>query len=398
MSHDRAHLQRLIGLLWGIDDSARLIRTGTPVPTGHVVVDRMTVLPSLQRPRLLLPAEVPTGAQARLLRAHNEPAYVGPRAMLPALRKALGVEALGSMAGTPIDIVVPAEQAEQTLRHVAGRHLQVNPAELALSVSLHGAHTRPTVRVTGLDGLPLLHLKVGRSAVQIARLGQEQTALRALQLTPPTGVLLSAPLLDVAWHGRRVTGTDALPVDVRRLVSRPADATASLLSDLQASQPMTLERLAGSGWMQELRARVDAAPTPLQEPLHSHLDRITKHYGHTFYGLGRTHGDWLPWNMAWADDGQLAVWDWEHSHPAAPLLLDSLHWHYGMTTMLRNRSVASGVAAVREHVRTMSAAPPGLAAVFFAEHAVRRAAEVVPDDLTSREIALRALRALSLAY
>lgn len=398
MSHDGARLQSLIGLLWGVDDSARLIPAGTPVPVDHVAVDEFVVLPSLQRSRLLLPTAAPTGAQALLLRAHNEPPYVGPRSMLPALRKALGVEALGSMVGPRLQVVVPADQADETLRHVVGRQLRINPAELVLSLSVRGPHARPTVRVHGLDGTPVLFLKVARSPVHIARLGQEQKTLKALQLTPPTGIHLSSPLLDVAWHGRRVTGTAALPLDVRRTQARPPEAVDGLLSDLQASQSMTLRRLQESTWFHELRTRVDAAPVALQEPLHSHLDRITKHYGHTFYGLGRTHGDWVPWNMAWATDGRLAVWDWEHSHAEAPLLLDSLHWHYGITTALRNRSVASGVAAVRQQVRTMSAAPPGLAAVFFAEHAVRRAAEVLPGDLTSREIALRALRALALAY
>lgn len=397
MSHEGSRLGPLVRLLWGADSAARLIPDGRPVPDGHVIVDSFVVLPSLQRPRLLLPAAAPTPARARLLRAHNEPPYVGPRTMLPALRKALQVEPLSSMAGPKVHVVLPVEQGELTLRHVVGRQLRVSPRELVLSLSMRDDGTRPTIRVTGLDGVPLLFLKVADAPLRVGRLGQEQDALRALQLAPAPGIRASAPLVDLHWHGRRVTGVAALPLDPRP-GTRPAEATSSALSDLQASQPMTLERLRESAWLHELRDRVEGAPKPMQEPLHSHLDRITKHYGHTFYALGRTHGDWLPWHMAWTDDGDLAVWDWEHSHAQAPLLLDTLHWHHGIATVLRNRSVASGVSSVRQHVRTMSSAPPGLAPVYFAEHAVRRAAEVLPGDLASREIALRALRALSLAY
>ena len=324
MSHGGARLGPLVRMLWGTGRDARLITGDSPVPAGHVVVDSFVVLPSLQRPRVLIPTAAPTGAQALLLRMHNEPPYVGPRTMLPSLRKALQVEPITSLHGPTVRIALPAEQEQSTLRHLVGRHLRVSPRELVLSMSVRGEGSRPAVRVTGFDGLPLVFLKVEANRLGIGRLGQEQATLAALQLAPSPGLVTGAPLIDVNWHGRRVTGAAALPI-ARHAEPRRADVMSAILSDLQASQPMKLERLHESSWMHELRARVDSAPQPLQEPLHSHLDRITKHYGHTFYGMGRTHGDWLPWNMAWTEDSGLGVWDWEHSHPQAPLLLDTLH-------------------------------------------------------------------------
>lgn len=398
MSHDGARLEPLIRMLWGAEDEARLLPARSAIPDGHVVVDSFMVLPSLQRPRLLLPTAAPPGAQALLLRAHNEPPYVGPRSMLPGLRKGLQLEPLNTMVGTPVRVVLPEHRTGSTLRHLVGRQLRTTPTDLVLSLSLRSDNVRPLVRVAGLDGSPLVFLKVGTTPLHIQRLGREQATLRELQLNPSPGIRTAVPLMDADVHGRRVIGSAALAIDTRRVRSVTPDSVANALSELQASQPMGFERLSNSRWMQELRARVDEAPKPLQEPLHSHLDRINKHYGSTFYAMGRTHGDWVPWNMAWTSEGDLGVWDWEHSHPHAPLLLDSMHWHYGIATVLRNGSVASGVSSVREHVRTMSSAPPGLAAVFFAEHAVRRAEEVRSDDLTSRERALRALRALALAY
>lgn len=41
--------------------------------------------------------------------------------------------------------------------------------------------------------------------------------------------------------------------------------------------------------------------------------------------LGRSHGDWVPWNTARAGTRVIA-WDWEHYRPAAPVGLDAVHW------------------------------------------------------------------------
>lgn len=398
MAHEQAPLPALVRLLWGEHPSrARLLPEHHATPPGHVVVDRLLVTPSLQRPRLLLPADASTVAQSTLLRAYNDVRYLGTRSMRAAILRALQVEPLTGLIGQRVNVVLPEEQAEATLRHLVARHLDVDPGGLLLSAALRETDggLRPTVTVAADDGHPLLFVKVARRRIHTVRLGQEVAALTALRETPVDGLRTASPVFDVAWQGSRVLGVTALPTDDEAITVDDPGVTWPLLSDLQANQPMSLERLNESGWMRQLRARAEGAPEFIRGPLLSHFDRIARHYGHQYFAMGRTHGDWLPWNMARSRDGQLSVWDWEHSHPAAPLLLDPLHWHFGVATVLKGRSIPSGVAAVREQIRHLSAAPPGLAAIFLAEHAVRRAEEVRPDTLASREIAVRALRALS---
>lgn len=396
----RTPLDALARMLWGTRFSGTLLPRGAPLPAGHVVVDRFMVLPSLQRPRFLLPLGATSQAQARLLQSYNDLRYLGPRSMRTALARALQIEPLASRLGTEVVVCLPADQATATLRHLVAQRLDVGVDELVLSTSIREAAggVRPTVTLADRDGTPVLFVKVGERRVHRTRLGQEAEALTALKGNPVPGMHTPSLVIDEDWHGRRVMGVSALPIDAHRVTVNDPGATWPKLSDLQAAQPMFLERLNDSEWMAQLRRRTEHAPDVLYGPLTSHLDRIAKHFGRQFFAMGRTHGDWLPWNMAWGPADELSVWDWEYSHPRGPLLLDPLHWHFGVATMMKGRSFASGLIAVRDQVANLSAAPRGLTAVFLAEHAVRRAEEVRPEEPATTEVAVRALRGLAEAF
>lgn len=54
--------------------------------------------------------------------------------------------------------------------------------------------------------------------------------------------------------------------------------------------------------------------------------RLMERHGDRALPVGCWHGDWVPWNMAWAGD-LVQLWDWEHYEEGVPLGWDPLHYY-----------------------------------------------------------------------
>jgi Phosphotransferase enzyme family len=81
--------------------------------------------------------------------------------------------------------------------------------------------------------------------------------------------------------------------------------------------------------------------------LESVADAIARRWDGWTVDMCMAHGDFVPWNLAVAEDG-LHLWDWEHAHRTAPWPYDAMHFVFQTETLARGRSASSAVSRVKK--------------------------------------------------
>ena len=71
--------------------------------------------------------------------------------------------------------------------------------------------------------------------------------------------------------------------------------------------------------------------------------------------VGRSHGDWVPWNVA-RDGARTWAWDWEHSGEDEAVCLDLVHWHQFVARERSGHDLTASIAlAERRAARDLAA-------------------------------------------
>jgi hypothetical protein len=126
----------------------------------------------------------------------------------------------------------------------------------------------------------------------------------------------------LVWRECEIVLVEPLP---EAAVRYPRDDTAPsmLVSDaLRAGHSRPAAEVGAS-----LAARVSSADDDeLTDQVQIYLEQLREHHPLTPVIVGRSHGDWVPWNVA-HDSRVTWAWDWEHSSSDAAVCLDLVHWH-----------------------------------------------------------------------
>ena len=382
---ERGDLAALGEVLW---PGAELLTGSTGVRQRGALSEReehYVVLPSLAKPRYLLPASLGSTGVARLLRSYN-----GLRPTRT--RWARGVLATGARAGwlpgrRRQQLVVQWRSQDRGLRGLVSEELGRRPEDVALAcgIRVNRGITRPIVTVMDLSGAPLAFVKVARTAVHQRRLRAEHRLLTTLHRAPVTGVHTPAPLFLREWGDSLALGTAPLPGDVEPVGPDDIDRASQHLDDIAALTPHRSSAFADSAWREELLARVDRLSEPAGSRLRAAVDRVAEQHGDVALDHGIGHGDWSFWNLATTPtSGELCVWDWEFGHLGMPQGLDRLHWTFGVSTTIRG--VPAGSAARRQLDRAADGTPEDRArcALHLLEEATRRLEDA---DLGNRRAA-----------
>lgn len=325
MSDATQRLRAVAGLLEAIYPGARAAigpGRGTARRTGSAASAdgswrSFRVLPSRARPRLLVPTDLRGAVRPALQRVSAVDGWrdvAARRGVALLAGSALGDRWPGSTATVgPVD----ESSVESHLGTVVGGDVR-----LTVQIGAERANAKPVLGVyRTVDGREIGFCKVGSTAlagrlVRHESLTLERLAaahLRTLEVPPVlhTGRWGGCDLVLLGTlRGSRGAG-QSLPYGAMREVALVAGTTDPVLVD--------------SPWVRSVRARRVAAAAPHSDWLQTVVTALVERHALLRVPHGTWHGDWGPWNMAWAGDRPV-VWDWERCADGVPVGMDAAHF------------------------------------------------------------------------
>jgi hypothetical protein len=344
----RSRLDDVGAVLWPPPATASLSR-GARLFRGHGR-DRgrdFVVLPSARRPRLLVPAG--RRASAAAVRRYGEPgsvrAWAGSRALALALAAGGASVGLGGRlrvsAGPGTAGPGTADPGAGTIEAYLGSVLGY---EVLISTHLGAARAnrKPVLQLLTPRGESAGFAKVSVNPLTRDLIRAERAALDTLAAEDFRALTVPRVLHYGQWQGREVLVMDALPVWRRRRALRPGQLTAAM-TELTAVGGRSRGPLAGGGYLDRLRSRLEASPAgPDRAALGGALDTLAA--AGPELSFGAWHGDWTGWNMASTAAG-LLVWDWERFACGVPVGFDPLHYRLQSDVVRRRRPPAEAAGA-----------------------------------------------------
>jgi hypothetical protein len=274
---------------------------------------RIRVLPSADRPRLLVP-ERPRRAAAVLSAALRENDSRGARLRNRMLWFGF---ATGTAGAGPGDWAHVATGGIET--HLANRLGE--PVVVAVHLGPPRANRKPVLAVARPDGSLLGFAKLGIDPLSDNLVRNECAALtRLTEATLPT---VAVPhLLEAGnYEGHPLLVQSVLPVSG----SRAADPATLARAQVEVARGfgVTTSHLTDASYLHTLRSRAEAVSSQAAR-LTSLVDRLRADHADAVVSFGCWHGDWRSVNVA-TGEGRTWVWDWERFAEDVPLGFDALH-------------------------------------------------------------------------
>ena len=343
------------------------------------------LIAGIHRPPLMVPAERRLAAAA--VRRHSRPrsaaARMGVRALCLGLGAGMGGSALRWALRGRVQIATPAGAGtiDEHLKTVLSRDLAVS-----MYLGPARANRKPVLQLLGPGGEPAGFAKIGVNPLTRSLVRAEHDALVRLSQARLAEITVPQVLHYDTWRGLEVLVLSALPTWLPPHRLR-APRLVAAMTELAGVAGWRQEPLAGSCYLQKLRARLAAADhTPERTALAQALGDIAARGGQEPLTLGAWHGDWSPWNMASGGNG-LLVWDWERFATGVPLGFDALH-HQLQTEVIGARSDPQAAAR-----RCLDRAPRDLAPFGLSPAQARLTAVLYLTELATRYLADRQAQA-----
>ena len=320
-SNRSEHLREVADLLWPAPLRWELGR-----PARRPAVDayqELVVVPSAADPRLLVPTD-PRAAAAALL---NSQSGSGRRERVRALVLATVFRlGLGSRLFRDRLRVLPPTTgalptAETSLKAHLDRLLHTD-GSWALPVTRARANRKPVLQVLSTGGEPVAFVKVGTNELTRQLVRSEQRSLTTLAPLLAT-TRVPEVLASSDWQQLALLALSPLPLR-RRASAAPRDVVTRAAVEIFEAGGLVTAALGESAYWHELRKRLTDLSGPHQDVLLESWEELDRHAGRLVLPFGSWHGDWAPWNMAWADD-TLLVWDLERFAQGVPAGLDLVH-------------------------------------------------------------------------
>ncbi len=273
------------------------------------------MLPSAERPRLLLPAGLPAAASAALRRYSHD---LGPRQRVTRVLTATAVRAglADRVLRDRLHVTGAGESIEDHLGELVGRRVVVS-----VGLGSARANRKPILHVLTPRGEPVAFVKVGDTAMARELIAGEAAALDRLAERYFGTLRVPRVLHYGEWRGLDLLVLTPLPTGALSLRSRRGAPVAAMRELTGATIHVPLS--ASTFWQR-------FAGVPIEDPdqrkrFADAAGRIGETYGGDEVAFGAWHGDWTPWNMAW-HGGRVQLWDWERFDPDVPAGLDLLHY------------------------------------------------------------------------
>ncbi len=288
-----------------------------PRPQAYVV------LPNLDRPRYVLPANAPAAAAAHLRTGSGA---VGGLVAHAVARPAIRAGAL--RLAYRRTLTVPAGTRDHpTLADRISHELGLGPLAVSVAIGPPRPNRKPVIRLTDGRGRAVAWAKVGTSTHAAALVRHEDAFLTGPGPISLRQAGIDAPtrLAQFTWKGHPVVAVSALParvgVRVRTLplTAEAITAIANCDSVDEAPGPAV-----DSSWWKQVETELADVTGPRRRAAGRAAEAVFDQLRHVELRYGRWHGDLASWNAQW-HDRRLLVWDWERTGDAVPVGFDALH-------------------------------------------------------------------------
>jgi hypothetical protein len=312
-------------LCWPPPAEARVGRRDAVRPAGQVSLAEFLVVPSADRPRLLVPAGAPRAAAASVNRFSHALGW-RDRVVRTALMVALRSGALDTRAPDRLQVGVPpglADEVRSLPEHLAG--LLGDDVVLSVGVGTPRANRKPVLQAISPSGRALAFVKLGDTAVTRDLLAAEAGALRRLADRPPPGIEVPRLLHSGAWNGVHLLVQSPLRTPVLPGARRSAPPVAAMRSLADTFDRGRLEVTRSPLW-----GSLTGAPALVRDGARRDLfARVVATLAERLGGIelrhSAWHGDWTPWNLVRTRTA-VRAWDWERFAEGVPVGLDALHY------------------------------------------------------------------------
>ncbi len=298
---------------------------GQGVAAGRSKIGEFLVIPSVQHPRLLVPAGAPAAA-AESVRRFSQALSLSERVLRIGVAGALRSGLLDRITADRIRITVEEDRPEQaaSLQTWASEILN-RPVVLSLGVGTPRANRKPVLQAISRAGEALAFIKIGDNGLTRQLLRDEARALERLAGQSPQGLVVPRLIHLGDWNGLTIMVQSALAtpaVLTHRRRTIPHQAMRSLteafdLGRLPLNQSPSWQLISTS------------LPVPGDEVRNKLFTRVAQAIGTTLGDIrlrhGSWHGDWTAWNMAWTGK-TIRIWDWERFAEGVPVGFDPLHY------------------------------------------------------------------------
>lgn len=284
------------------------------------------VLPSMRRPRLL----VPTGSR-RVARSAIANSSVGSGALARRFRAALARAAGLGLLEERLPhrrLVVTRARHDPGVAAWVRTHTDLRPSSMSVRIGSDRANAKPVAQMMEPDGRVTAYTKIGTSALTRRLVRGERAALEHVRaVLPRQGGVLRPPRVLASGHlGNR----ELLVLEAFDLPLQPTAREATLvaaMAEIAALGIMSEQPLGASAYAEGLVRRVAALEEDARRTVGPVLAAILERHDTTRLRFGAWHGDFRPWNVAW-DGRRLLIWDWERFAKHVPLGLDAIHHHH----------------------------------------------------------------------
>lgn len=290
------------------------------------------VLPSVDRPWLLMPAERPAAAGALLRDDHGQRSPRLVRALASLHRRSL----LARLPLTRLRVSDgdEADTIEAELHRILG-------TSSALVVRLGRRRWNRSVVLRPLDaaGGTLAFVKSAASPSTAAALRREDDNLRRVAELAPKRVEWPEVMHRGCWRDLELLALSPLVGDKSASARTKAPTAAMRALGLAAHEgPNALgESEACDRWVAGAK---ELTSSTQRDQLIEGIDTVVSRLGDVEVPIGCWHGDWVPWNMTWHGD-RVLLWDWEHFDEGVPVGFDGLHYRAQQLRMTNGTDLAA---------------------------------------------------------
>lgn len=297
-------------------------------------------LPDRARARMLVPVHGPAAARCvRRASAATGPLEDATRTLASVAIRLSGGRILRDRVGV---VVGAGPSLRDHLTGVLGE-----PVTFSLAVGSERVNRKPVLQVLDRRSRCLAFAKLGDSAQARTDVTAEAAHLRGLGGLPWHRLRVPELLDFSSWGDVPVLLVSSLPTGPDHRVRGREDLLRAAMRELavhHATDPGPLPDL--PWWRRQQTAVRTRTRGGHRVRLEACLDGVAERSGARSWSGGSWHGDWAPWNMAYAG-GRVSLWDWERFETGVPLGLDGLHHAVSCAVAQRGFTVAAILEGLR---------------------------------------------------
>ncbi|HYJ66465.1 MAG TPA: hypothetical protein VEX15_02255 [Nocardioidaceae bacterium] len=297
------------------------------------------VLPSVNRPWLLLPAASPSAAGTLLRDDHGQRSPRLLRALASLHRRKL-------LARLPLSRLRVSDADESDSIEVELHRILGTSSALVVRLGRRRWNRSVVLRPLDAAGDTLAFVKSAASPTGAEALRRERDNLRRVAELGPRLVEWPEVMHHGCWRGLELLALSPLIGD-KSATPRTKPPTASMRALALAADNGSHALGESAACQRWIPGAWELTSSAQRDQLIDGVDTVVSRLGDVDVPIGCWHGDWVPWNMTWHGD-RVLLWDWEHFDEGVPVGFDGIHYRAQQLRMTNGTDRAAEDLWVRD--------------------------------------------------